>query len=425
MRSMVLATWMVATAALSGASDVPAQDLFPTPEGRLGGREPLPTPAVVAPTPTPSLPTPTAVATPTPTPTGTATVTATALASPDGAATPAEATAAGTAASSPAAAVSPVAVETGALASVRAGTLTVVARGGGGATLGSGWSLDAEGRVVTASALLGDADQIAVVVADGRLLPATVLGADPLTGIAVLDVRGLGLSPLVAGGPTEPGLDVVAIGTVGGRFPGTMVEGIVSSTLGSLPERYPATVLIVTTAAPLEGMVGGPLVEAGTGEVVGLLVPGSQPVERGSALPPDAGARLAARLPGNAGLGFAVPIDTVVRVAAELIEQGRVAYPYLGAALEPVTIEQASRLGLAVVGGMLVGAVVEGGPADRARLEPGDVIVGIAGTQSGPPRPLLAALTERAPGEVVTLELLRDGTRMEVAVVLGERPPEG
>ncbi|CAA9551257.1 MAG: hypothetical protein AVDCRST_MAG59-1781, partial [uncultured Thermomicrobiales bacterium] len=76
MRSMVLATWMVATAALSGASDVPAQDLFPTPEGRLGGREPLPTPAVVAPTPTPSLPTPTAVATPTPTPTGTATVTA-------------------------------------------------------------------------------------------------------------------------------------------------------------------------------------------------------------------------------------------------------------------------------------------------------------------------------------------------------------
>jgi hypothetical protein len=81
-------------------------------------------------------------------------VTATALASPDGAATPAEATAAGTAASSPAAAISPVAVETGALASVRAGTLTVVARGGGGATLGSGWSLDAEGRVVTASALL-------------------------------------------------------------------------------------------------------------------------------------------------------------------------------------------------------------------------------------------------------------------------------
>ena len=101
------------------------------------------------------------------------------------------------------------------------------------------------------------------------------------------------------------------------------------------------------------------------------------------------------------------------------------AYPYLGAALEPVTIEQASRLGLPVVGGMLVGTVVEGGPADQAGLEPGDVIVGIAGTPSGPSRPFIAALTERAPGEVVTLELLRDGTRMEVAVVLGERPPEG
>jgi hypothetical protein len=199
------------------------------------------------------------------------------------------------------------------------------------------------------------------VVADGRLLPATVLGADPLTGIAVLDVQGLGLSPLVAGGPTEPGLDVVAIGTVGGRFPGTMVEGIVSSTLGSLPERYPATVLIVTTAAPLEGMVGGPLVEAGTGEVVGLLVPGSSrwSGDLPSRRMPAPGGRPVTR---QRGAGFRGADRHRRSGCCRIDRAGEGGLPYLGAALEPVTIEQASRLGLAVVGGMLVGAVVEGGP---------------------------------------------------------------
>ncbi|MBA3414800.1 MAG: trypsin-like peptidase domain-containing protein [Chloroflexia bacterium] len=422
MLALTLTVTMTAAVSLAGAVGGAAQDLFPTPEGRLGGREPLPTPAVVEPLPTPPIPTPS--------PAITATASAMATATAAAATTATASVTAEVAASPPGLTASPLAVEVeaGALASARAGTVTVVTWRDEGATLGSGWILDADGRVVTASAVVGDAARVEVVAADGRLLPATLLGSDPLTGIAVLDVRGLGLLPLLPGGLAEPGLGVVAIGTAEGRFAGTMVEGAVSTARGAVPEGYPATTLILTTAAPLDGMAGGPLVGETTGEVVGLLVPGPGPglgsgPPNGDGREEVSGEAAAVALPaGGTGLGLAVPIATVERVAAELIRSGSVAYPYLGAVLEPVTTERASQLGLPVVRGMVAREVVEGGPADRAGIAPGDVIVRVAGTPSGLDLPFIAAVTGRVAGEEVVLELLRDGTRTEVAVVLGERP---
>ncbi len=397
MRPIALAGTMAVVVTMAAALTTPAQDLCPTPEGRLGGREPLPTPPIVAPSPSPPPLLATAVPTATP-------VTA-------GIATPAIA-------SSPATAVEP-----GALEGARASTVTVLAWRGDAAILGSGWAFDAEGRVVTAASLVATSDRVEVVAADGRRQAATVLGSDPLSGIAVLEARELGLPPLSAGGPAAAGLDVVAIGTADGRFPGTLVAGLVSSERRSLPERYPTTPLILMAMEMPDGMAGGPLVDRATGEAIGSVVPGPGPAVPRFGPSDIDGPEATALASGGSGLGFAVPVATVERITAALIDRGRIDYPFLGAALESVTPAVASRLGLETVGGAIVREVVAGGPADRAGVEPGDAIVRFAGEALGPDLPVAVALAAREPGEEVVLDLLRNGDRLEVVVVLGERQP--
>ena len=398
---------------LTGAGAA-AQDLFPTPEGRLGGREPLPSPAAVMLTPVPPTPTVAPTATPLP-PTGTPV---------PGAATPVSGDTA--------------AVEPGAFEAVRASTVTVLAWRGDRPLIGSGW-VYADGRVVTVAPLVADAERVEVAAADGRLISAELVGADPLSGVALLEADDLAAPPLPVGAAVEPGLGAVAVGTADGAFPGTMAYGAISSASRSLPGHYPTTPLILAAMTLPDGMGGGPLVDEASGAVVGVVVPGPSPAGSIVAgppvdlppvdlppaidLPPGIGPQGPTALPsGEPGLAFAVPISTVERVVADLAAEGRVAYPFLGAALEPVGIAEAARLGLPSVGGAVVREVVAGGPAAQAGIAPGDVIVGFGGEPIGPDRPLPSTLAEREPGETVSLDLLRDGDRLAVEVRLGERP---
>jgi len=334
-------------------------------------------------------------------------------------------------------AATPVAVEAGALERVRAGTVTVLAWRGNQPTLASGWVIDREGRIATAAPAVAGAERVEVVAADGRRQEAGLLGVDPPSGLALLGAEGLAVEPLRPGGPVEPGRPVVAVGTAEGDFPGTLVPGLVSSSRRSLPGLYPTTPLIVTAVTLPDGMAGGPLVDEASGEVVGLVVPGPEAAGIGLDVPgiepppaidppPGIGGAEESALPaGQPGLAFAVPIATVERVVADLIDQAPVEYPYLGAAIEPVDAVAASRLGLPTVGGAVVLDVVAGGPAQEAGIEPGDVLVGFAGEPIGSDRPIGSLLAGRAPGETVALEVVRNGDRIEVEVVLGERPRDG
>ena len=402
MRTLMLTVSLSFAVIAAGGPGAVAQDLFPTPTGRLGGREELPTPGPAMLTPTPAMPTPTPPVSPTPPPSAGATPQATDTARPT------------------AEVVLLPAIEAGALEAVRAATVTVVAERVGGAFLGTGWVFDADGRIVTAAPLVEGADRVAVVAVDGRRLEATLVGADPLSGVAVLEAPGGGLSPVPLGGEAVPGRSVVAVGTADGRFPGTLVGGEVSSARRSLPERYPATHLVLTAMTLPDGMAGGPLVDEATGAAVGLLVPGPNPETAGFE-PPIVGG--GGPIPsGVEGLAFAVPSETVGRVVEELIANGRVRYPYLGAALAPVDPVSAARLDLPNVGGTVVEDVAPDGPAARAGIEPGDVIVGVDGAAVGPDLPIGVALAALAPGAEVRLDLMRDGRSIEIRVVLGERP---
>lgn len=271
------------------------QDLFPTPEGRLGGREPLPTPGTLLVTPIP----------PTPAPTVTATPTASVEATP----------------TRPSGAATAVAIEPGAFEAARSSTVTVIAASDGSTLVGSGWVYDGDGTVVTAAPLVEGAERFEVVAADGRRLTATLLGLDNASGVAVLATEMSARPPLPVGGELAPGQAVVAVGTAGGIIPGTIVGGFLSSSRAELPDHYPGQSLIVASLAAPSGMAGGPLLDGNSGAVVGLVVPDPILAIEGAADPavaesaPDGARAIPA---GEPGLTVAVPIAEVGRIVAGL-----------------------------------------------------------------------------------------------------------
>jgi putative serine protease PepD len=290
--------------------------------------------------------------------------------------------------------------------------VSVAVREGRGQSTGTGFLIDRNGTVVTNAHVVGSAGSAEVRFGDqGRTLDAPILGRDASSDLAVLrvnpsDAGTLHPLSLADSSRVRIGDNVVAIGNPFG-LDRTATAGIVSG-LGrhiTAPNGFDIDEVIQTDAPINPGNSGGPLIDA-RGRVIGV----NSQIETGGG-------------GGNVGIGFAVPANTVRDVVPRL-EQGQIIRrPYLGVSTTTVPGSVASSRGLAPDEGVYVDNVSGGGPADRAGIRSGDVLVNVAGRRVAAPADVASAIQGRQPGDQIRVEVVRsDGTRADVPVTLGRRP---
>jgi Do/DeqQ family serine protease len=270
--------------------------------------------------------------------------------------------------------------------------------------LGSGFLIDRNGTVLTNNHVIAGAEELRVVLADGRVLDATLVGADPDTDVAVVQIRRppADLRPVALGDSerVRVGDYVLAIGNPLGLGQ-TVTMGIVSAKNRVLDGRLiELEDFIQTDAAINQGNSGGPLFNF-EGEVVGV----------NSAILNPAMAM---------NVGFAIPINLARQVATQLQKTGRASRGYLGAITLDLTPELARSLGVPFGGGAVVQEVISRSPAEQAGLRPNDVIVEIAGRRIDGRRRLGQVIAAQAPGTNVSIVYLRRGARLEGQAELTE-----
>jgi serine protease Do len=266
-------------------------------------------------------------------------------------------------------------------------------------SLGSGFVISADGYIVTNDHVVADVDRIEVLFHDGSRRKAEVVGRDPKTDLALLrvaDAKDLHALPLGDSDAVLPGDWVVAIGNPFG-LDHTVTVGIVSAK-GRDIGQGPYDDFIQTDAAINPGNSGGPLLDL-SGQVIGV----------NTAINPRANT-----------IGFAVPIALAKEILPALREQGSVTRGWLGVGIQPVTPELAEAFGLEEERGALVSQVTPDGPAAKAGIQRGDVIVRFGGEAIDAMRGLPRIVSRTPVGKSVEVELIRDGKRQTVQVVVGE-----
>ena len=271
--------------------------------------------------------------------------------------------------------------------------------------VGTGVILDEEGHILTNNHVIAGAQNITVTLFDGESYPATVIGGDLSTDLAVIKIVAEGLRPATLGDSSqlEVGQDVIAIGHALG-LPGgpTVSKGVVSALGRSIDTETGATIidLIQTDTSINPGNSGGPLANANA-EIVGINT---------------------AVIRGGQGIGFAINIDDAKTVAGQLMRQGFVRRGFLGISPVNVTPGLAMRLNLPVHEGILVGRVIRGTAAERAGLEVEDVIVQLGEEPIRNNGELSKFLIDHPPGETIEVVFYRGRTRMGAQITLGDRP---
>ncbi len=268
--------------------------------------------------------------------------------------------------------------------------------------LGSGFIIDSNGTILTNYHVVNDAQKISVTVSDGKTYDAKVVGKDQKTDIAVIKIDAGRALPAVTLGDSdrlEVGEWVMAIGNPFG-LDHTVTSGIVSAK-GRQIGAGPYDNFIQTDASINPGNSGGPLLNL-RGEVVGI----------NTAIFSQSG--------GNIGIGFAIPSNSVKDLLPELRDKGKVVRGYVGATVQKISPEIAESLGLKQTGGALVADVVKGGPAEKAGLKVGDVIVEFDKKVIKDSADLPAAVARVSPGTSVQLQIAREGKQISLPITVGE-----
>jgi serine protease Do len=281
-----------------------------------------------------------------------------------------------------------------------------------GGSLGSGFIISADGYIVTNNHVIAPArpdavvEQITVTLADRTEYEAEVVGRDQVADIAVLKVNPTRPLPFVRFGDstrTRVGDWVIAIGNPFG-LGGTVTAGIVSAlhrNIGAgLNDRY-----IQTDASINSGNSGGPMFDV-NGNVIGI----------NTALISPTG--------GNVGIGFAIPAEQIAPVVDQLRRGQRVHRGYIGVGMQDVDEGVAAALGIDRNRGTLIRSVTPGGPAARAGIQQGDVVVSVAGQPVTPDATLAYLISQQAIGARVPVEVIRQGQRRTVTIAIAERPTE-
>lgn len=293
-------------------------------------------------------------------------------------------------------------------------------------SLGSGFVLDKAGHIVTNEHVIAGAQKIQVSFSGNDQIQATTVGSDPSTDIAVLkiDTHARALTPLPLGNSdaVNVGDPVYAIGNPFG-YTRTLTAGLISAVQREItaPNSLPIENAIQTDAAINHGNSGGPLIDVG-GRVIGV----TSQISTG-----NTGQQ------GNLGIGFAIPINTVRSVAAQLIKTGKVEHPFLGISVLPITSQLAKLFNLPTKSGLLVDRVDAGTTAAKAGIKAGttsvivsgtsyrlggDIIVSVDGTPVATFEQLRDAIDVKKPGQKIALGLYRHGAEITVHVALGQAP---
>jgi S1-C subfamily serine protease len=283
---------------------------------------------------------------------------------------------------------------------------------------GSGFIIDKEGHILTNYHVIADARQVEVTLHNRKKYRATVIGMDKSHDLAVIQIKGPNLTPMVLGESRnlQVGQKVYAIGNPFG-LSGTMTRGIISSIRPvQEPDGMVIDEAIQTDAAINPGNSGGPLLNW-HGEVIGI------------------NTMIASNSGQSAGIGFAIPINTAKAVLNDLVTLGRVRRPALGVRTIPISPELAEQMGLPSDYGLLIVQVVSGGAAEKAGLRGGneraylgnmpimlggDLIVGIDGQDVQDQQDLSQMMNNHRAGDTVKMTIYRGKKKMDVQVALGE-----
>ncbi len=272
-------------------------------------------------------------------------------------------------------------------------------------SLGSGFFISPDGYILTNAHVVDSADEITVRLTDKREFKARVIGADRRTDLALIKIDASGLPSVRMGDPNRlrVGEWVVAIGSPFG-FDSTVTAGIVSAKGRSLPQEN-FVPFIQTDVAINPGNSGGPLFNM-RGEVVGI------------------NSQIYSRTGGFMGLSFAIPIDVAMDVQSQLRQSGRVSRGRIGVVIQEVSKELADSFGLPRAAGALVNAVEKGGPAEKAGIETGDIILKFDGKPVSSSSELPRIVGSTRPGSKSAMEVWRKGTTREIVVTVGELPED-
>ncbi len=269
--------------------------------------------------------------------------------------------------------------------------------------VGSGFVLSADGYIMTNAHVVAGADEVIVTLTDKRELKARIVGSDRRTDVAVVKVDATGLPPVRIGdvNRVRVGEWVMAIGSPFG-LDNTVTAGIVSAKQRDTGDYLP---FIQTDVAINPGNSGGPLLNL-RGEVIGI------------------NSQIYSRSGGFMGISFAIPIDEAMNVADQLRTTGRVVRGRIGVTIAQVTREVAESIGLGAPRGALVQGVEKDGPADKAGVEAGDIILRVDGKAVDRSGDLPRIVGGTKPGAKSTLQVFRRGETRELAVTVAEFEPD-
>jgi len=268
-------------------------------------------------------------------------------------------------------------------------------------SLGSGFIISTDGYILTNAHVVDAADEVTVKLNDKREFKAKVIGADRRTDVALIKIEASGLPAVRFGDPNrlKVGEWVAAIGSPFG-FENSVTAGIVSAKGRSLPQEN-FVPFIQTDVAVNPGNSGGPLFNL-RGEVVGI------------------NSQIYSRTGGFMGLSFAIPIDVANDIAQQLRASGKVTRGRIGVVIQPITKELADSFGLTKPAGALVNSVEKGGPADKAGIDSGDVILRFDGKAVNSSEDLPRIVGATRPGTKVTVQVWRNKAARDVQVVVAE-----
>ena len=272
--------------------------------------------------------------------------------------------------------------------------------------LGSGFIVNSSGIILTNAHVVENANSVIVKLTDKREFKAKVIGMDKVSDVAVLKIDADNLPTVKIGDPqlSRVGEWVIAIGSPFG-FENTVTAGIISAKSRSLPDDGYVPFL-QTDVAVNPGNSGGPLFNT-NGEVIGI------------------NSQIFSRSGGYQGLSFAIPIDVAMKVETQILDHGKVSHGRLGVVIQEVNQQLADTFGLDKPAGALVSSVANDSPADKAGIEPGDVILKFNGKPITRSADLPPLVSDQEPGSKASIELWRKGKAREVSIRIGEMDVAG
>ncbi|AHL32227.1 2-alkenal reductase [Pseudomonas brassicacearum] len=272
-------------------------------------------------------------------------------------------------------------------------------------SLGSGVIMSPEGYILTNNHVTSGADQIVVALKDGRETLARVIGSDPETDLAVLKIDLKNLPAITIGRSDSIRIGDVAL-AIGNPFGvgQTVTMGIISATGRNQLGLNNYEDFIQTDAAINPGNSGGALVDA-NGNLTGI------------------NTAIFSKSGGSQGIGFAIPVKLAMEVMKSIIEHGQVIRGWLGIEVQPLTQELAESFGLSGRPGIVVAGIFRDGPAQKAGLQLGDVILSIDGEPAGDGRRSMNQVARIKPTDKVTIQVMRNGKELKLTAEIGLRPP--